>query len=91
LEYHETPEDFLRREIMEEMGLEIKILSERPTLILTSSSLSGSPVLNVMYDVEFINLNFRKSNECCEVGFFSPMEMLKLSAYRNVKELGEKL
>jgi 8-oxo-dGTP diphosphatase len=91
IEYHETPESCLRREIMEEMGIKVKSISERPTLILTAVSLAGKPILNIVYDIELLNLKFKVSSECCEVDFFTPKEMLELISYPNVHELGKKL
>lgn len=87
LDYPETPEECIRREIMEEMGLEVTYVSRTPLYFLSGKSMKGSLSANIIFEVKVKDLNFTKSNECQEIRFISPDEVSTINAFRNVKEL----
>lgn len=90
LEHEEDPMDGLRREVLEETGLEISWVSDKPILFLTARRLNKDTyTANIIYEIKLKNLAFTPTEECRELKFFSADEMLKLEAYPNVRKLGE--
>ncbi|HAM96503.1 MAG: NUDIX hydrolase [candidate division WS6 bacterium GW2011_WS6_36_26] len=89
LDFGEKPEDGLRRELREEMGLEITYMDKRPSYFVTALNLRGTWKSNVVYEVRVENLDFKPSNECVEVRFFTSEEALKLKLFPGVKEFAE--
>jgi 8-oxo-dGTP diphosphatase len=71
LDFGEVPIKGLEREIMEEMGVKIKILNLNPVYFTTSQAKSGIWIANIIYNVELQDLNFTPSQECVDVKFFS--------------------
>ena len=90
LEHGEDPKECLVREIREETGLKVTSISERPLYFLTCPRLGhDSFVANVVYQITLENLDFIPSDECQELGFFSPEEMQTLDLFPNVEKLVE--
>lgn len=81
LEFGEKFEDALRREIKEEMGLTITKISTRPHYITTFVNLNGFWAMNLLFDVNLSNLDFRPTDECRELGFFDRESAAKLKLY----------
>lgn len=89
LDFGEKPEEGLRRELREEMGLEMTYMEKRPAYFVTALNLRGTWKSNVVYEVRVENLEFKPSNECVEVRFFTSEEALKLKLFPGVKEFAE--
>jgi len=86
LDWNATPEEDLRREIKEEMGLEITWMAKHPAYFLTDlSRMPERPKANVLYEVTVDSLDFTPSDECVEVRFVSPEEARKLELFENVQ------
>ncbi len=86
LDWNTAPQEDLKREIVEEMGLEVLWVADSPSYFLTD--LSGLPELpraNVIYEMRLNSLDFTPSDECVEVRFVTPQEALKLDLYENVE------
>ena len=77
MDFEEEPEECLRREISEEMGLKVKSVGQFPSYILKFQSLRGVWTLNILYNVELENLEFIPSKECVEIKFFNVEEASK--------------
>jgi 8-oxo-dGTP pyrophosphatase MutT (NUDIX family) len=87
LDFPETPEEGLRREIKEEMGLIVTEVAKRPSYVLIGENMKGVKSINIVYEVKVKDLNFTPSDECVELKFISPNEIDTINAFRNVKEL----
>lgn len=95
LEHGEGPEECLRREIDEEMGVPVTFVAKNPSYFLTgqfqSPQRKGQWYANVFYEVTLESLNFRPSDECVACRFVSPKEARELRAYNSVKKLADLL
>ena len=83
LHYGEDPIDGLKREVLEETGLKTKSVSIEPIHFLTWKD-GDKWKVNVVYLVELESFDFIPSDECVEIGFFSPNESRKLNLSPNV-------
>ncbi|OGY85248.1 MAG: hypothetical protein A3F54_00060 [Candidatus Kerfeldbacteria bacterium RIFCSPHIGHO2_12_FULL_48_17] len=87
LDFGEKPHDGLRREIKEEMGIEVTDIAERPAYFVTAKiSEKYGWKANVIYETQLKNLKFTPSDECLEIRFFSAEEAAKENLYPIVKE-----
>jgi 8-oxo-dGTP pyrophosphatase MutT (NUDIX family) len=93
LDHGETPHECLRREIKEEMGLEVIFVADCPSFFLAVEKQIPFENLgwqaNVLYETRLKHLNFTPSDECVEVRFVTPDEALTLPAFSNVYELAK--
>lgn len=86
LEWNAAPQDDMRREIREEMGLEAVWVADNPSYFLTDlSGLPDKPRANVLYEVTVASLDFTPSDECVETRFVTAEEAEKLDLYENVR------
>ncbi len=84
LDFGETPQDSLRRESREEMGLTVTFVADQPSYFLTAQNGKGTWIANVIYETRVQDLNFTPSDECVEVRFFTPDEALKENIFPSV-------
>lgn len=89
MDWGESPENCLKREIKEEMGLTVTDVEPFPSYHLIGKNMKGHWTINLVYEIKVKDLNFKKSEECQELRFVSPEELKSLNAFRTVKELGE--
>jgi len=88
LDWGENPQNGLRREIKEEMGLEVITVSNTPDYLLTfQKKLNDIWVANVLFEVTVPNLNFTPSAECVALRFVSATEIITMNTFPNVQEL----
>ena len=87
LDFPETPEDGLRREIKEEIGLTVTDIAKQPSHILIGKNMKGVQSINLVYEVKLKDFDFTPSDECIELRFITPEEVDTINAFRNVKEL----
>lgn len=83
--------DALKRECMEEMGLVCEVLDDKPTIIYPSLDEFGRGRLLIFYKINFEHLNFRPTDECREIKFFSKEEMLTINLNFQLKKFPELL
>ncbi len=87
LDWPETPQECLKREIKEEMGLIVTEIDPNPSYFLVGENMKGNRSINVVYRIKVQDLNFTPSNECQEIKFVSPKELDSINAFRTIKEL----
>jgi 8-oxo-dGTP diphosphatase len=87
LDFGENPRGCLAREIKEEMGLEVVHISRRPSYFVTARHRGGGWwICNVIYETKVKNLDFKPSDECTELRFFTKEEAKKEKLFSNVAE-----
>ncbi|MBD8489047.1 NUDIX hydrolase [Echinicola sp. CAU 1574] len=70
LDHGENPQEGIRREMMEEMGLEPSTIAEEPEFFFTCINPKGQYIANVVYRATLPHLDFVPSSECVEAQFF---------------------
>lgn len=88
LEHGEQPIEGLKREVMEEAGLEITYVSKTPLYFIVGPSDRniGENTANIIYEIKLNSLNFKPSDECQELKFFNVKEAQDLKMYQKVKQ-----
>lgn len=86
LDWQATPQEDIKREVREEMGLEVTWVADQPSYFLTDlSGLPDMPRANVLYEVTLSSLDFTPSDECVETRFVNAEEAKALDLYENVQ------
>src|SRR3989344_1170888 len=88
LDWGETAENCLKRELKEEMGLTVTEVASLPSYYLIGKNMSDKWTLNLVFEAKVEDLNFTPSDECQELRFVSPKELESINAFRTVKDLG---
>jgi len=87
LDFNETSQECLIREIKEEMGIDVISINKNPSYFITVQHSKGKHwIANIVYEVVVKNLNFTPSDECVEARFFNKEEALKEKLFPNVTE-----
>ncbi len=87
LDFWETPEVALRREIREEMQLEIQNFEPRPWYFLTAKGMNKEfYVASIIYEITLSSLSFIPTMECKEIGFFNVEEAQNMDLYPKTLE-----
>ena len=90
LDWGESPAEGMRREITEEMGLDVTYVAPQPSYFLTKQSPHKSCwIVNVLYEVVLSSLDFVPSKECVSVLFVTKEEALSTYSGTNIALLGE--
>lgn len=89
LDFGENPEDCLKRELMEEMGVKVIKIGKKPLYFLNFLNNKNYWTTNIVFEVEVENLEIVKSDECVEARFFSKTEAEKVNLNNSVKKLLE--
>jgi 8-oxo-dGTP diphosphatase len=92
LDFGEDLHSGLKREIEEETGLIVKSIADRPTYVWTwrfekSRGLDFFYSLVLAYKIELANLDFKPTDECQEIGFFSKEEFDTIDLYKQTNGL----
>lgn len=86
MDFGESPQDTIRREVMEEMGLLVTHVKEQPCYFLTTLNPIGVHIVNAVYETTFEHLDFAPTEECIELAFFAPEDViLAENMYPNVR------
>ncbi len=86
LDLGEKPHDCLKRELREEMGLEVTQINEQPSYFVTALNINGQWKSNVVYETKVKDLKFIPSKECVELKFFTKEEASREDLYPIVME-----
>lgn len=90
LDHGEDPILGLKREIEEEMGLEVTFVSPSPKYFITSQKAGQDTFMaNVIYEIKLKDLNFTPSDECQEVRHFTVEEAREVDLFPNVEKFLE--
>ena len=84
--FGEKPQDCLKREIKEEMGIEVISIEDNPCYFLTSQKQDGCWIANIVYLTKVKNLNFTPSDECVEVRVFTKEKTLKENLFPSIED-----
>lgn len=89
LDHWEKYDECLKRELQEEMWLEIISIWKNPKYFITAykpESKTKPWLANIFYEVKVKNLNYESSDECIEIGFFNLDSVENIETIVNVKE-----
>ncbi|MCC5937051.1 MAG: NUDIX hydrolase [Lunatimonas sp.] len=90
LDFGETPQQGLKREVSEEMGIHTTFIAEHPSYFFTTINPKGVFIANVVYLATFEHLHFTPTPECVEISFFTAEEVLAAdNMYPNVTEFAK--
>ena len=89
LDFGETIDECLRRELREEAGLTIAHIAKQPSYFLTGLNLEQQWKSIVVYETTVRELTITPSDECVEVRFFTKDEALREKLYPTVKSFVE--
>ena len=89
LEYWETPQEWIKRELLEEMWINVKHIKENPSYFITAKKDNWIWIANAIYetqiDIGTIN-DFKPSDECLEIKFFGVNDAKNGKLLPNVSE-----
>lgn len=85
LDHGETPQQCLKREIKEEMSIEVTSVNSQPSYFYTDRHWKYEWISNAVFETTLAHLNFTPSDECTEVRFFTKEEARKEELFPNVK------
>ncbi len=86
VDYGENLQECLKREIREEMGLEVTFIADVPSYFYTSTNLKWWNIANALYETKVRNFEFMPSKECIEIWFFTFEEAKTLKTWPNIQE-----
>ena len=88
LEYWESPQERIKRELYEEMWINIISVKDNPSYFITAQKDNWVWIANVIYETQ-VNVDeifdFKPSDECLEVKFFDIAEAQHENLFPNVK------
>jgi 8-oxo-dGTP diphosphatase len=91
LEWDETPQDDLAREIAEEMNLTLTKIASRPCYFLTGRQTVNPDIhiANIVYECQVAHFDFTPTPECLEVRFVDSNDISDLEVSDGVKRLAQ--
>lgn len=85
LEFGETAEQCIAREIQEEMGLTVTSVASQPCYFTASQrNIGRNWISNVLYVTTVENYHFTPSDECIKIGWFTKETATQLELFSNV-------
>ena len=91
LDHGENPKEGLQREVLEETGLKVHSIATQPSYYITFPVTErGYYAANVIFEAQIDSLNFTPSDECIDLQYFSPKDILeRTDMYNNVQMLAK--
>lgn len=90
LDFGETPQDCIVRELKEECGIIATSVASSPSHFITfKHDQKGDWRINIFYETTVASLDFTPSEECIAVKFVSPEEVKNLDVYSSVTKFAE--
>lgn len=86
MEFGEQPEETLKREIKEEMGLEVLSVGKYPMYFVARKNTKGVWITNVFYEVKVKDINITPSEECIKVDYFDKDLISKVNIFPTVSD-----
>ncbi len=88
LDWGEDPKNCIKREIFEEMGLEVTEIGDNPRYIYTCQNQTNHKwVLILAYTVKVKNLDLKPTDECLEIKFIDHIDSENITIGSTVREL----
>jgi len=89
LEWGETPQNDLSREIEEEMNLMVTKTASSPCYFLTGKQTVNPNIhiANIIYECQVAHFNFTPTNECLEIQFVDSKDLIDLEVSDGVMKL----
>lgn len=87
LDFWENPQETIKRELWEEVGIQTKEIKKIPSYFISSKNPKGFWIANIIYEVQIDFQEIQKfvpSEECQELRFFTKEEAEKEKLYPNV-------
>lgn len=90
LDWGETPQEDLPREISEEMGIKVISVADNPAYFITGQTLNrGVWIVNIVYETVLENLDFTASDECVNIKFVDKNDIQDMKIFPTIKKLAE--
>jgi len=91
LDHGENPQEGLQREVFEETGLKVHSIALQPSFYLTFPVTERKYyAANVLFKAQIDSLDFTPSDECIDLQYFSPEEILQRDdMFQNVQMLAK--
>lgn len=91
LDWEVAPQEDLKREIMEEMGLNVLWIADNPSYFLTGQQTTNPniKIANVIYECTLEHYNFRPSDECEEIKFIDAYDVNSMQVFDGVAKLAQ--
>lgn len=86
LDFGEKPDRCLNRELKEESGLKVTFIQTKPSYFITGQNFNGQWKSIIVYEVTVKDLEFKASEECVNLKFFTKEAALKENLYPTVRE-----
>ena len=89
LEYWESPQEWIKRELYEEMWINVIKINQKPSYFITTQKDNWIWIANIIYETQVNHkqiLDFRPSDECLEVRFFNVNEAQNEELFPNVRQ-----
>ena len=86
LDVGESPHDCLTREIKEEMSLKVTYINKQPSYFVSALNINGQWKTAAFYEARLENFDFKPTDECTKIKFFTKEEALKENLYPIIKE-----
>lgn len=87
LDWGETPQEGIPREISEEMGLKVLKVANTPSYFLTGKMSMGDWAVNVLYETDLEHLNFTPSDECVNIKFVDKEDIRDMRVFPTINLL----
>jgi 8-oxo-dGTP diphosphatase len=86
LDFGEKPNECLIRELKEEMNLQVTFVSQNPSYFVSALNINNVWKTAVFYEAKVKDLNFKPTDECTQIKFFTKVEAEKENLYPIIKE-----